>query len=301
MTATPPPVTTTTGMCNTMILKEDQSEVDLIFMDSAIAMAEEALQANEIPVGCVLVHFPPPPTSFASSSSPVERPRIVARGRNRTNEGRNATLHAEFDALRHLLPDRSVGGNGEGIGRPFTPQQDDEDGEQQEKAEQDESSGSEERKSSRPRGKSRKIWSTPLATLTLYVTVEPCVMCASAMRQVGIGRVVYGCANDRFGGCGGVRGIHSDPRLLYSPPYIAHGGYKREEAIMLLRRFYVTENVNAPKPKNKSNRVLKYDIPDIPPSSVTPSPSGTPVPSGTPPPLASGSRLSKAMEELEVQ
>ncbi|KWU47462.1 cytidine deaminase-like protein, partial [Rhodotorula sp. JG-1b] len=148
----------------------------------------EALHAREIPVGCVLVHDG----------------KIVARGRNRTNEGRNATLHAEFDALRHLLPERS-GNQSPGLVRPYTPQA--EDG------------------------------------VVLYVTVEPCLMCASAMRQVGIEKVIYGCANDRFGGVGGVQSIHSDPRLLYAPPYPAIGGYRREEAIMLLRRFYISENV----------------------------------------------------------
>ncbi len=38
----------------------------------------------------------------------------------------------------------------------------------------------------------------------LYVTVEPCVMCAAALRIVGVARVVYGCGNERFGGCGSV-------------------------------------------------------------------------------------------------
>lgn len=33
-------------------------------------------------------------------------------------------------------------------------------------------------------------------------------MCSSALRQVGIKKVYYGCANDRFGGCGGVLAIH---------------------------------------------------------------------------------------------
>jgi tRNA-specific adenosine deaminase 2 len=40
------------------------------------------------------------------------------------------------------------------------------------------------------------------ADCTLYVTVEPCIMCASALRQLHVRRVVYGCANDKFGGCG---------------------------------------------------------------------------------------------------
>jgi tRNA-specific adenosine deaminase 2 len=74
----------------------------------------------------------------------------------------------------------------------------------------------------------------------LYVTVEPCIMCASALRQYGIRTVYFGCLNDRFGGCGGVMQIHSDPGV--DKPYPVYGGIFREEAIMLLRRFYVQEN-----------------------------------------------------------
>ena len=74
----------------------------------------------------------------------------------------------------------------------------------------------------------------------LYVTVEPCIMCASALRQYGIRAVYFGCLNDRFGGCGGVMQIHSDKSV--DPPYPVYGGLFREEAIMLLRRFYVQEN-----------------------------------------------------------
>jgi len=44
----------------------------------------------------------------------------------------------------------------------------------------------------------------------LYVTVEPCIMCASALRQLRIRAVYYGCSNDRFGGTGGVFSIHSE-------------------------------------------------------------------------------------------
>jgi len=135
--------------------------------------AEEAFTAKEIPVGCVLVHDG----------------RIIAKGRNRTNEGRNATLHAEFDALRHLLPSRSHVTTPQ-LTRPFTPQ-----------------TGIVETVESES---GRKIWETPLKGVVLYVTVEPCIMCAAAMRQVGIEKVVYGCGNDRFGGTGGVQSIHSE-------------------------------------------------------------------------------------------
>ena len=77
-------------------------------------------------------------------------------------------------------------------------------------------------------------------TTDLYVTVEPCVMCASALRQFGIRSVYFGCLNDRFGGTGGVMTVHMDEGV--DPPYPVYGGLFREEAIMLLRRFYVQEN-----------------------------------------------------------
>ncbi|KAG1963551.1 Cytidine/deoxycytidylate deaminase family protein [Pimephales promelas] len=44
----------------------------------------------------------------------------------------------------------------------------------------------------------------------LYVTVEPCIMCAAALRLLYIPLVVYGCINERFGGCGSVMDISSD-------------------------------------------------------------------------------------------
>ena len=44
----------------------------------------------------------------------------------------------------------------------------------------------------------------------LYVTVEPCIMCASALRQVKIRAVYFGCANERFGGTGGVLSVNSE-------------------------------------------------------------------------------------------
>lgn len=40
--------------------------------------------------------------------------------------------------------------------------------------------------------------------LDVYVTVEPCIMCAAALSLVGVRVVYYGCANQRFGGCGSV-------------------------------------------------------------------------------------------------
>ncbi|KAF9240643.1 cytidine deaminase-like protein [Melanogaster broomeanus] len=100
----------------------------------------------------------------------------------------------------------------------------------------------------------------PLSDTTLYVTVEPCIMCASALRQLGIKEVFYGCENDKFGGCGTVLGVNESLQHPVHPSYKANGGYLRDEAIMILRRFYVTENTNAPVPRQKTTRVLKTEI-----------------------------------------
>lgn len=102
----------------------------------------------------------------------------------------------------------------------------------------------------------------------LYVTVEPCIMCASALRQYGIRTVYFGCGNDRFGGNGSVLAIHSDQSI--DPPYPSFGGLYRKEAIMLLRRFYIQENGNAPNPRSKGNRELNTVVAE---KKITPVPS----------------------------
>lgn len=115
-----------------------------------------------------------------------------------------------------------------------------------------------------------------LAECTLYVTIEPCIMCASALRQIGVRRVVYGAGNDKFGGCGTVLSIHDDqpfasaaasasasasgagsssqraPKQL--APLPARGGVKEAEAIALLRLFYSTENQSAPVPQKRTRK-----------------------------------------------
>ncbi|KAF9892394.1 tRNA(adenine34) deaminase [Aspergillus nanangensis] len=49
-----------------------------------------------------------------------------------------------------------------------------------------------------------------LQSTDLYVTVEPCVMCASALRQYRIRSVYFGCRNERFGGTGSILSLHSE-------------------------------------------------------------------------------------------
>jgi tRNA-specific adenosine deaminase 2 len=42
----------------------------------------------------------------------------------------------------------------------------------------------------------------------LYVTCEPCIMCAGALSLLRFGKVVFGCANPRFGGCGSILPVY---------------------------------------------------------------------------------------------
>lgn len=87
------------------------------------------------------------------------------------------------------------------------------------------------------------------AQTTLYVTVEPCIMCSAALRLLNIPMIVYGCGNERFGGCGSVLNIASDDDLLTGLPLKCISGYRAEEAVDMLKRFYKQENPNAPKCK----------------------------------------------------
>lgn len=84
-------------------------------------------------------------------------------------------------------------------------------------------------------------------SITVYVTVEPCGMCADILGQLNVERVVFGCSNDRFGGCGSVVDI---PKLYeYSIKFTKD--IRAEEAIGLLKDFYKGENPNAPTGKAK--------------------------------------------------
>ena len=86
---------------------------------------------------------------------------------------------------------------------------------------------------------------------TLFVTVEPCIMCAAALRQVGVGKVVYGCANERFGGCGSILSVHSDKLSDIGQQFECIGGVMADRAVSLLKQFYKGENSNCPEDKRK--------------------------------------------------
>ncbi|XP_006128852.2 tRNA-specific adenosine deaminase 2 isoform X1 [Pelodiscus sinensis] len=95
------------------------------------------------------------------------------------------------------------------------------------------------------------------AHTVLYVTVEPCIMCAAALRLMKIPLVVYGCQNERFGGCGSVLNISSANLTDTGEPFQCIAGYRAEEAVDMLKTFYRQENPNAPKSKVRKKECSK--------------------------------------------
>ncbi|KAM3861431.1 tRNA-specific adenosine deaminase 2 [Diretmus argenteus] len=87
----------------------------------------------------------------------------------------------------------------------------------------------------------------------LYVTVEPCIMCAAALRLINLPVVVFGCKNDRFGGCGSVLDVSSAHLPQTGTNFKVVPGYRAEEAVEMLKTFYKQENPNAPKPKTRKD------------------------------------------------
>lgn len=145
-------------------------ETDKHGMLRALALAEEAAAAAEIPVGAVVID---------------SAGRIIGEGRNIREESHDPTGHAEIVALRAAAA---------------------------------------------------SIGSWNLEGHTLVVTLEPCVMCAGAILQSRIGRVVFGAWDDKAGAAGSMYDVLRDRRLPYRAEVI--GGVAQDAAIALLRDFF---------------------------------------------------------------
>lgn len=79
---------------------------------------------------------------------------------------------------------------------------------------------------------------------TLYVTLEPCAMCAGAMVLSRVGRVVFGAWDDKGGMAGSVGDLLRHPRLNHQPQ--VQGGVMREECGEILSRFFAQRRVVTP-------------------------------------------------------
>ena len=240
------------------------------YMNHALNAARKALSVGEVPVGCVLV--------LDTDNGPV----IVSHGANQVNATRDATRHAEIvaidrmltggassDMLRlpadvycrparaHMLPKDSplleystsaamleAYLKDEWINEPDEPDH---------------------WKNTYGWGSGRIHKVEDLRKCRLYVTCEPCIMCGAALSQVGIGKVYFGCRNDKFGGCGSILSLHKDIHPSHKG-YPVVGGILEEEAVRLLRSFYERENMHAPDDKRKRKDIAATDVEREPPS-----------------------------------
>ena len=100
------------------------------------------------------------------------------------------------------------------------------------------------------RAASAVVGSWRLSGCTLYVTLEPCAMCAGALVLARVDRVVFGAWDDKAGMAGSVGDILRHPRLNHRPA--VQGGVAAVESSALLREFFALRRgrdfVDTPEP-----------------------------------------------------
>ncbi len=80
------------------------------------------------------------------------------------------------------------------------------------------------------------VGDTRLTTATLYVTLEPCAMCAGAILLARVGRVVFGAWDDKAGMAGSVHDLLRHPKLNHRPE--VHAEVRADECAALLTDFF---------------------------------------------------------------
>lgn len=151
------------------------------YMSQALELAQEAADAGEVPVGCVI----------------VRDGAVIGRGRNRREEKQAVCSHAEMEAMAQA---------------------------------------------------NATLGSWRLDNCALYVTLEPCPMCAGAIINARIPRVVFGAPDPKAGSCGSVTDLFALP---YNHRPACEGGVLEEECAQLLRDFFRALRLAPPKPRWK--------------------------------------------------
>ena len=139
------------------------------WMCRALREAELALEEDEVPVGCVIVH----------------EGRMVGKAHNVRETMCDPTAHAEMVALTQAA---------------------------------------------------QAIGDWRLSGCTVYCTLEPCCMCAGAMVNARVDKLVYGLADKKSGGCGSVVNILQLPQLNHRVEVKA--GVLADAVLELMRRFF---------------------------------------------------------------
>jgi len=86
------------------------------------------------------------------------------------------------------------------------------------------------------RAASQALGSWRIEGCTLYVTLEPCAMCAGAIVLARLERVVFGAWDDKAGMAGSVGDLLREPRLNHRPQVL--GGVREDDSARILRTFF---------------------------------------------------------------
>jgi tRNA(adenine34) deaminase len=92
-----------------------------------------------------------------------------------------------------------------------------------------------------------------LTDCTLYVTKEPCPMCAGAIVHVRLARVVFGASDPKAGAAGGVMNLLQFPTLNHRCEITA--GVREEECRSLLQSFFAEQRAKVKRPENGGTRI----------------------------------------------
>lgn len=141
------------------------------YMALALALAREAAQAGEVPVGAVVIG---------------PGGQVIGQGRNRREERRSALCHAEIEAIGQAC---------------------------------------------------QTLGSWRLDGCAMYVTLEPCPMCAGAVINARLPVLVYGAKEPVTGSCGSVLNLFEE-RYGFRPAI--YGGVMGQECAALMRNFFQT-------------------------------------------------------------
>jgi tRNA(adenine34) deaminase len=144
---------------------------DQSFMRLALREAERAFEAEEVPVGAIVVHAG----------------KVIGRGFNQREKLEDPTAHAEMLAITAAA---------------------------------------------------QALGDWRLEDCTLFVTLEPCPMCAGAIVNARVKRVVFGATDPKAGACGTLMNVVQDSRLNHRVELVA--GVLAEETGAILKQFFRT-------------------------------------------------------------
>jgi tRNA(adenine34) deaminase len=83
-----------------------------------------------------------------------------------------------------------------------------------------------------------------LKDTTMYVTIEPCIMCAGALVNARVKRLVYGAQDPKAGGCGSIFNVINDKRLNHKIEVTS--GVMEKDCRLLMKEFFKKKRIKQP-------------------------------------------------------